>query len=105
MIDYSEKRDFIRMPVRCPIRLHRITTPAADVVAELLDLSAGGMRFVSQCAIETGERLQITVSPDYPITPPLEAEVSVVRCSRIVEGFDIAAAIDLVEPAVYAAGD
>ena len=42
------------------------------------------------------------VRPESPITPPLKAEISVIRCHEIDGGFDIAASIDLVAPAIYA---
>lgn len=100
MIDYSEKRDFIRMPVQCPVF---VRDPASDIeeTAELLDLSATGVRFVSRRALDTGARLELMVKPDHPITPPLEATISVIRCEEVDNGFDIAASIELVAPALY----
>lgn len=100
MTDYSEKRDHIRMPVHCPVSI-RDARGEYDETAELLDLSASGVRFISAQAIDEGVRLQLTVRPQRDITPPLEAEVSVVRCNEIGNGFDIAASIDLVSPAIY----
>jgi hypothetical protein len=98
MMDYSEKRDFIRMPIQCPatIRSQRAEEPAA-----LQDLSATGVRFISTQAFDAGERLQLTVAPPSPITPPLEAEIAVLRCRELEDGFDIAASIELVAPALY----
>ena len=101
MIDYSEKRDFIRMPVHCPVSIREMSR-AQDEMAELLDLSASGVRFVSGRALDAGARLQMMVRPESPITPPLKAEISVIRCHEIDGGFDIAASIDLVAPAIYA---
>ncbi len=100
MIDYSEKRDFIRMPIRCPIALR---DPAAELTdqAKLLDLSATGIRFISPRSLDQGARLQVTLSPENPITPPLEAEVAVIRCDEIEDGFETAATIETMAPAVY----
>ena len=100
MIDYAEKRDFIRMPVRCPVHLQAAGADDQDL-AELLDLSASGVHFVSRRAHEAGEQLRLTVTPGNLITPPLEADVSVVRCSEVENGYDVAATIDLVAPALY----
>lgn len=100
MMDSSEKRDFARMPVHGPLTLRDGADHAAEM-GELLDLSATGCRFISQRALDQGARLQITVNPQNPITPPLEAEISVLRCEPIDRGFDIAATIELVEPAIY----
>jgi hypothetical protein len=100
MIEYSEKRDFIRMPVHCPISVREPDSPNEEI-AELLDLSASGVRFVSRQAHDAGARLQMMVTPDHPITPPLEATISVIRCEEIDNGFDIAASIENVAPAHY----
>lgn len=100
MMDYSEKRDFMRMPVHCPVSIRDIRGELEEL-AELLDLSATGVRFVSSHAIDEGARLQLMVKPECTITPPLEAQVSVVRCNEVDNGFDIAASIDLMAPAIY----
>ncbi|MCB1791822.1 MAG: PilZ domain-containing protein [Gammaproteobacteria bacterium] len=100
MIDYSEKRDFMRMATDCPVTIRAFDATQAET-AHLLDLSAGGVRFISPRALDQGERLQLMVRPLCEITPPLEAEVSVLRCDEIADGFDIAATIDLVAPAIY----
>lgn len=101
MIDYSEKRDFIRMPMHCPVRLRSVPNDQGDEMAELLDLSASGLRFLSRKAHDAGQRLHVTVTPHHPVTPPLQAAVSVVRCEPIDNGFDIAVTIDLLEPPLY----
>ena len=104
MIDYSEKRDFIRMPVHCPIALR---DPAAQLNerARLLDLSATGIRFISPRLLDQGARLEITLSPENSITPPLEAEIAVIRCDEIEDGFETAATIETMAPAAYAEED
>ena len=100
MIDYSEKRGFIRMPLNCPVSI-RTRRGAREEIGELIDLSATGVRFRSQHAHEAGAYLHLQLTPEYPVTPPLEAELSVVRCHEVDNGFDIAASIDLIAPAVY----
>ena len=100
MIDYSEKRDFIRMSMRCPVAV-RAVAGGEDEMAELLDLSASGVRFRSARELSTGDHLRLTVQPPSPITPPLQAAVSVLRCHEIDQGFDIAASIVEIEPATY----
>ena len=101
MIDYAEKRDFIRMPVSCPIELKDLDAAQDRYEAELLDLSATGIRFVTQRLLSAGDRLQVTVRPGNPITPPLQASVSVMRCTQFDRGFDVAASIELIALADY----
>ncbi|WP_078118124.1 PilZ domain-containing protein [Thiosocius teredinicola] len=100
MIDYSEKRNFIRMPMNCPISMLTTGKDEADY-GQLLDLSASGMRFISPRELDRGDRLQIGVRPMRPITPPLEAEIEVVRCTERSDGFDIAASIVELQPPAY----
>jgi hypothetical protein len=101
MIDYSEKRDFIRMPVNRPVQV-REPASGREETAELLDLSASGVRLRFGRALEAGARLELRIQPDRPITPPLEATLSVLRCDVIDDGYDIAATIEQVQPAIYA---
>jgi hypothetical protein len=100
MIDYSEKRAFIRMPMQCPVSMREFSSQAGET-AQLLDLSASGVRFISPRALHAGAHLQITVHPANPITPPLEAAVAVLRCEPIDGGFDIGASIVEIEPVEY----
>ena len=104
MIDYSEKRDFIRMPVQCPVS-YRETADGTEETAELLDLSASGVRFVSQRAFDAGTRLHLRVRPERTITPPLEAEIAVLRCDADERGFDVAASIIAIAPPVVDQAD
>ena len=104
MLEVIEKRDVRRMPVPCAIQMREYSRPALET-AQLLDLSAGGMRFISQRALETGVYLQVMVQPGSPVMPPLEAAVAVVRCTETDEGFDIAASIVEVETVDYPAVD
>lgn len=97
MIDDAEKRDFIRMPMQCPITM-RVGDNGPTDRAELRDLSAGGIRFLSPYAVEQGVRVAVRIAPKNPITPPLDAEVNVLRCEPLADRFEIAAAIASVEP-------
>ena len=101
MIDYAEKRGYIRMPVQCPLTVRDRRGDRMPAETRLMDLSASGIRFFSPQSLDEGDRLQITVSPKNPITPPLEAEVAVVRCQEIDNGFDIAASIELIAPVKF----
>ena len=95
MRSYAEKRDHYRMSVRCTIRLQ---APGAEdhEEAELRDLSATGLRFLADRELEAGARLRVTVPSGSDATPPLCAEVSVVRSTPEERGFEVAAAIESI---------
>jgi len=102
MIDYSEKRDFIRMTMACEMQIHDRATAHTELV-HLEDLSASGMRFFSSRELAEGQTLDVTISPARDITPPMQAQITVIRCQAEADGrFDVAAAISDILPADYA---
>jgi hypothetical protein len=98
MLDYSEKRAFPRMRVECParIRLHGDSDARGAIVK---DLSGGGLLMWLDQAVSEGSELAITVEPGTDLTPPLDARVRVLRCTRLAEGegsFAVACRIEQV---------
>jgi hypothetical protein len=84
MRSYAEKRDHYRMSVQCTIRLQAPGSGHYEE-AELQDLSATGLRFLSQRDLEAGARFRVVVPSGSELTPPLVAEISVLRCSAAGE--------------------
>ncbi|MCG8425851.1 MAG: PilZ domain-containing protein [Chromatiales bacterium] len=82
MLDYSEKRNFPRMSVDCAARF-RVNGSDALNNAIVKDLSGGGMLLWTDDAVEAGSKLSIVVVPGKSITPPLHAELEVVRCAPL----------------------
>lgn len=102
MLDYSEKRDYIRMTMACDMQL-RYPDKGATEQVHLEDLSATGMRFYIDHELEPNSVLEATVTPCNDITPPMQAQITVLRCSPVdADRFEIAASIDAFEPAQYA---
>ena len=102
MIDYAEKRDFIRMTMTCDMLLHRPQNDLPETV-QLQDLSATGMRFRSKQPLTDGDACGVTITPQCDITPPMQATISVLRCKPEDDGesYAIAAAIQHILPAEY----
>lgn len=102
MIDYTEKRDFIRMTMTCEMLLHHPQN-GQPVTVQLQDLSATGMRFSTSRPLTSGETLNVTITPLRDITPPMQASISVLRCEPEDDGdgYTVAATIDHILPAVY----
>ncbi len=56
-----------------------------------IDLSASGIRFVTQMPVTVGETLAIHVNPGVSITPPLEVTMAVIRVVENDDGqYDVA---------------
>lgn len=85
MLDYDEKRAFPRMQVECPakVSLHGNTQARAAIVK---NLSGGGMLMWLNQLVDAGSELDITVEPGTDLTPPLDARVRVLRCTRLAKG-------------------
>ncbi len=84
-LDYKEKRNFTRMKVECIVDyiLHG-ETEAQQAAGH--NLSAGGVRFETEQEIATGTLLEIVISPQQKLTPPLEASAEVVRVEPSADG-------------------
>jgi hypothetical protein len=98
MFDYAEKRDFLRMPIESPARFRQ---NGNDHVSSTMvkNLSANGMLLIHTEAIEPDTNLRVEIIPARNITPPLSAEVSVLRSKQSEEGnYEIACRIVRILP-------
>ena len=100
MLDYSEKRDYIRMTMACDMKIHVRDSGQTETV-HLEDMSATGMRFITTAELAEGSTLDATITPCSDITPPMQAEINVLRCEPAEEHFAVVATISLVQPAEY----
>lgn len=79
MQDYSEKRDYPRMYINSVAR-YRVQGGDQVGSAVAKDLSGGGLLLQVESTFAIGTRLNVEIRPQRDITPPLYAEVEVVRC-------------------------
>ena len=101
MLEHTEKRDHFRMTMGCEIELHHPDTGTIETVI-LKDLSATGMRFLVDHQLHEGSAFDVHVTPANEITPPMQARITILRCTPTDDQrFDAAAAIDAVAPAAY----
>ncbi|MFU8837834.1 MAG: PilZ domain-containing protein [Thiohalomonadaceae bacterium] len=80
--DFSEKRDFFRMEVGCPMQYRQEGSGEALQQGTVRDLSASGLSFICQQRLSEGDRLEVVISPEKAIVPPLHASAEVVRVSE-----------------------
>ena len=78
---HEDKRSFRRVSLDA---LATITTSGEAQPQPVLvkDLSAGGALLWADAPMREGSELELTVSPENPITPPMTARLRVVRCSQ-----------------------
>lgn len=92
MIDYAEKRDFLRMPIDCELSFSE-SGSSKQYQGNVINLSSKGILFTSNTEFEAGKKLDITLTPSNSITPPMEATVVVMRVVNNDVLFEIACEI------------
>ena len=78
MNDFSEKRSFYRMAVNGPVRF-RINGDSQVSTGSVINLSSSGLLIAFDHEIPVDSKMSVEITPTQAITPPLAAEVSVLR--------------------------
>jgi hypothetical protein len=92
MIDYAEKRDFLRMPIDCELSFSKADS-SRQYQGSVINLSSKGILFTSTEKFDEGTALDITLTPSNSTTPPIEASGIVTRVSDNDVLFEIACTI------------
>ena len=74
MIEYAEKRDFLRMPIDCELS-YTETGSSKQLQGNVINLSSKGILFTSNQKFDPGTSLDIVLTPSNSLTPPMEATV------------------------------
>lgn len=95
-MDYTEKRDFQRMPMESQLEYSIADTGQAKQ-ATMVNLSAKGILFIAEEPIAEGTEVLLKVIPTNNITPPMIADAKVVRCIEQSEtSYEIATEISSI---------
>ncbi|MCG7866060.1 MAG: hypothetical protein B6D70_04725 [gamma proteobacterium symbiont of Stewartia floridana] len=78
MNDFSEKRSFYRMAVNGPVKF-RVNGDSTVSTGSVLNLSSSGLLIASQQEVPVNSSMTVQITPTQAITPPLTAQVEVVR--------------------------
>lgn len=93
MIDYAEKRDFLRMPIDCELSFSQ-SGDKSRYSGNVINLSHKGILFTSTHKFGEGTALDILLTPSNSDTPPMQAQVVVSRVTHNNEVFEIACEIE-----------
>ncbi len=85
MLDYEEKRDFIRMQAECKMK-YRLAGEETYTDGNCLNLSGSGILFQGPRTLEPGKAAEVHITPDNRITPPLTAYLEVIRSDLGADG-------------------
>ena len=92
MIDYAEKRDFLRMPIDCELNF-AVEGSTKQYQGNVINLSSKGILFTATENFAPGTTLEIVLTPSNSATTPMEATVVVARVSSNEVLFEIACEI------------
>jgi len=91
--DYSEKRNFFRMNLDCSME-YSVNGSTEKKNGVVKNLSGEGVSLIIDQKLKPGTELQMSITPENPITPPLDVTVEVLRCDKIdADGYEIAGSI------------
>lgn len=97
MLEYDEKRNYIRMEVDCDITYKPAGSDEVQT-GRCTSISGAGLSFVSETPFNPGVALEVCISPKSTVTPPMTAYIEVVRCTENEhDGYDIAATIESIK--------
>ncbi len=96
MIDYSEKRDFLRMSIDCELSFSEAGN-SKRYQGNVINLSSKGILFTSSQKFAEGSTLEIILTPSNSATPPMEANVVVTRVISNEVLFELACEIEEIK--------
>ena len=77
-VNYTEKRNFIRMNTESRIT-YKILGSNDAYHGTCINLSAAGVLFTSSQQVPLGTKMEINITPELKLTGPLNATIEVVR--------------------------
>ncbi len=97
MLEYDEKRNYIRMDVDCDIT-YKPTDSDTVKTGRCTSLSGAGLSFIAENAFTPGIAMEVCVLPKNSVTPPMTAYIEVVRCTaQDSTHYEIAATIQSIK--------
>ncbi len=81
MLEYDEKRNYIRMDVDCDIH-YKIADSDVTKTGRCTSLSGAGLSFISDCTFNPGSAMEVSIVPKNNVTPPMTAFIEIVRCTE-----------------------
>ena len=78
VVDYDEKRDFLRMPIDCSLKFSEVGEER-EFKGKVINMSQNGILFTSRQRLEVGKLLSMVLTSAGSDTSPMHATVKVER--------------------------
>ncbi|MFA6164110.1 MAG: PilZ domain-containing protein [Methylobacter sp.] len=97
MLEYDEKRNYIRMEIDCDIT-YRLADSDELHQGRCSSLSGAGVSFFTNRYFDSGKAMEVNIIPKNAITPPMTAFIEVVRSTQQDDGsYEVAATIKSIK--------
>ncbi len=97
MLEYDEKRNFIRMEIDCDIT-YKLADSDTLHSGRCSSISGAGVSFIAERFFDIGKAMEINVTPKSNVTPAMTAFIEVIRSTQLDDGnYEIAATIKSIK--------
>ena len=97
MLEYDEKRNYIRMELDCDIT-YKLEESNEIFQGRCSTLSGAGVSFFAEQFFAPGKAMEINIAPKSPLTPPMTAYIEVVRATKRDDNrYEIAGSIKTIK--------
>jgi len=97
MLEYDEKRNYIRMEIDCDIT-YRLAGSDELHHGRCSSISGAGVSFIADQSFDPGKAMEINVVPKNTVTPSMTAFIEVIRSTRQDDGrYEVAATIKSIK--------
>ena len=97
MLEYDEKRNYIRMNVDCELT-YKLSDSNEVFSGNCTSISGSGVSFIADQTFDLGKAMEVNITPTNAVTPPMTAFIKVVRTTPLDDGkYEIAASIKSIK--------
>lgn len=97
MLEYDEKRNYIRMEVDCDMT-YKLADSDEIFQGRCSSISGAGVSFIAEQFFAPGKAMEINITPQSFVTPPMTAFIEIVRSAKRDDGrYEIAASIKSIK--------
>jgi hypothetical protein len=97
MLEYDEKRNYIRMDIDCDIT-YRLADSDEVYHGRCSSISGAGVSFIADQSFDAGKAMEINVIPKTTVTPSMIAFIEVIRSTQLDDGnYEVAATIKSIK--------
>ena len=97
MLEYDEKRNYIRMEMDCDVT-YKLADSDELYHGRCSSISGAGVSFIADRAFDAGKAMEINVIPKSTVTPSMTAFIEIIRSTQQDNGsYEIAATIKSIK--------